>query len=79
MDFRELEQQLISFLQEKVRSGEITERALARTVGLSQPHIHNVLKGKRSLSMETADAILHGLRVDLTDLMGWEGVLPLRR
>lgn len=72
MDFRELEQQLISLLQAKVRSGEVTERSLARIIGLSQPHVHNVLKGKRSLSMETADAILHRLRVDLTDLMGRE-------
>ena len=79
MDFRELERQLISFLQAKVRSGEVTERALARSIGVSQPHIHNVLKGKRSLSLDTADAILHRLRVDVTDLIALEEVGPLRK
>ena len=79
MDFRELQQQLISFLQAKVRSGELTERALARSTGVSQPHIHNVLKGKRSLSLETADAILHGLGLDLADFIHLEGRARLRK
>ena len=79
MDFRELEQQLILLLRDKVRSGEVTERALARIIGLSQPHIHNVLKGKRSLSLDTADAILHRLRVDLTELMGLEDLAGMRK
>lgn len=79
MNFRELERQLISLMQAKVRSGEVTERALARSIGLSQPHIHNVLKGKRSLSLDTADAILQRLRVDLTDLIGLEDLGGLRK
>jgi plasmid maintenance system antidote protein VapI len=52
-----------------VRNGELTERALARTTGVSQPHIHNALKGKRQLSVEMADVILIALHLDAYDLM----------
>ena len=37
--------------------------------GISQPHVHNVLKGKRLFSPELADTILHVLRMDLLDLI----------
>ncbi|MGP8243509.1 MAG: helix-turn-helix domain-containing protein, partial [Bryobacteraceae bacterium] len=52
-----------------VRNGELTERALARATGVSQPHIHNVLKGRRELSVEMADAILEALHLDAHDLL----------
>ena len=45
----ELRGRLVLRLRDMVRNGELTERALARTTGVSQPHIHNVLKGKREL------------------------------
>jgi transcriptional regulator with XRE-family HTH domain len=69
MDFHELERRLLEHLRHRVRSGELTERSLARITGVSQPHIHNVLKGKRTLSSDTADVILHILRLDLLDLI----------
>ena len=69
MDFHELERRLLEHLRNLVRRGEITERGLARITGISQPHIHNVLKGKRTLSLDTADIILHILRLDLLDLV----------
>ncbi len=56
-------------IRELVRCGELTERRLARITGLSQPHIHNVLKRKRSLSIDSADLILHVLHLDLLDLL----------
>ncbi len=37
--------------------------------GLSQPHMHNVLKGVRSLSPEYADRLIAELRLSLLDLM----------
>ena len=37
--------------------------------GISQPHIHNVLKEKRSLSLDSADLILRVLHLDLLDLL----------
>jgi transcriptional regulator with XRE-family HTH domain len=60
---------MIATLRERVRRGDLTERGLARLAGVSQPHIHNVLKGKRDLSMETADAILSALGLDLFELL----------
>ncbi|HUK14977.1 MAG TPA: hypothetical protein VLW65_01125 [Bryobacteraceae bacterium] len=69
MDFRELQQRFISLLRERVRCGEITERGLGRLAGISQPHIHNVLKGKRVLSLEKTDDILRQMRLDVLDLI----------
>jgi len=66
--FRQLESRLLATLRERIRSGELTERGTARLTGLSQPHIHNVLKGKRSLSMDAADTILMAVHLDTMDL-----------
>jgi len=78
MDFEELRERLVANLRERVRSGELTERGLARISGVSQPHIHNVLKGKRLLSPEMSDAILRNLRMDLLDLMRPEDLMEWR-
>jgi plasmid maintenance system antidote protein VapI len=75
MNFQELRERLVEHLRDRVRSGELTERGLARLSGISQPHIHNVLKGKRALSPEMSDAILHHLRMDLLDLVKPEDLL----
>ena len=37
--------------------------------GMSQPHIHNVLKGVRSLSFEYADRILDNLQISIFNLL----------
>jgi hypothetical protein len=42
----------------RIHSGEITERKLARIIGLSQPQMHNVLKGCRTLKPEIADLLI---------------------
>ena len=60
---------LVNHLRERVRSGELTERGLARLTGVSQPHIHNVLKGYRVFSVGTADVILFHLKLDVMDLL----------
>jgi hypothetical protein len=69
MDFQELQKRLTAFLRARVSNGEITERGLSRVTGISQPHIHNVLKGKRFFSAETSDQILLRLHLDLLDLL----------
>ena len=69
MNFREQQRRLIAHLYARVRSGDATERGLARLTGVSQPHIHNVLKGKRFLSLEMADQILAQLHLDLLDFI----------
>lgn len=69
LDFGGLEVRLIHHLQELIRSGEISERSLARVIGVSQPHLHNVLKGRYLFSIATADKILRHLQLDLLDLI----------
>lgn len=69
MNFSDFQERLRAHLRELVRSGDATERGLARLTQVSQPHLHHVLKGKRALSPETADRILQVLRVDLLDLL----------
>ncbi len=79
MDFHDLHARFTDYLRERVRSGELTERGLARMTGVSQPHMHNVLKGKRVLSPDKADAVLRHLRIDLLDLLEPEDLLGWRR
>jgi len=78
MTFRVLHERLIDDLRERVRRGETTERGLARASGISQPHLHNVLKGKRELSPAMADAVLKQLDMDLLDLIDLEEWLAAR-
>jgi transcriptional regulator with XRE-family HTH domain len=79
MTFGDLHERLIENLRQRVRSGEMTERGLARATGVSQPHIHHVLGGKRLLSAVTADRILGRLHMDLLDLIELEELLQSRR
>jgi len=69
MTFHELQRRLLDRLRRRIRSGEVTERGLAKLSGISQPHLHNVLKGKRVLSVEMADEILHNLGLNVLDLV----------
>ena len=69
LGFAQVQMRLVAHLRGKVRSGEATERGLARVTGISQPHIHNVLKGKKLFSPEMSDTILVGLNLDLLDLL----------
>ena len=69
MNFREQQRRLIAHLRALIRSGDATERGLARLTGVSQPHMHNVLKGKRLLSLEMADRVLAQLHLDLLDFI----------
>jgi transcriptional regulator with XRE-family HTH domain len=77
MDFATLQSRLLVHIRERVRSGEMTERGLARLTGVSQPHLHHVLKGVRLLSVDMADQILERLNMDLLDLLH-EGDVELR-
>ena len=68
MLFSILQLRLVATLQERVRCGEVTERGLARQTGISQPHIHQVLKGAKALSFRSADRILRHLGITILDL-----------
>jgi hypothetical protein len=67
--FEELYRLLIDTARQRVSSGEVTERGLARLCGLSQPHMHNVLKNLRSLSPESADRLMSVLDVNIATLI----------
>lgn len=69
MRFRHALDTLIANIHRLIRDGELTERGLARRVGVSQSHIHNVLKGARILTPEVADQILTGLHWELEDIL----------
>ena len=69
MTLGDLQNRFVALLRKRVRNGELTERGLARMVGVSQPHMHNVLHGKRSFSVETTDEMMRLLRVDVLDLI----------
>ena len=69
MDFCDLHGRLLQDVKRRVSGGEITERSLARATGISQPHMHNVLKGIRDLTPLNADRILRALRLTICDLL----------
>lgn len=70
MDFSTLRGRLLfSLLRSRMRNGELTERGLAHQTGVSQPHIHNILKGHRELTVQVADRILKQLGLTILDLI----------
>jgi hypothetical protein len=69
MQMGELYERIVEAARQRVRSGAMTERGLARLCGVSQPHMHNVLKSFRSLSLESADRLLHALDLNIPALL----------
>ncbi len=68
MSFEMLRSRLMEHLRTRIQNGELTERSLARLSGISQPHIHNVLKGEKILSPKLEDQILSTLKMSILDL-----------
>lgn len=68
MTFRAAELKLLAYVRDRIHSGDLTERRLARLIGISQPHAHNVLKGARNLSPQIFDSILKYFQISLLDL-----------
>ncbi len=67
--FGALQARLIRLVNARVQSGDFTERGLARFLGISQPQMHNVLKGARKLRPELADRLLSTLDMTALDLL----------
>ena len=63
--------QIVELARYQVRTGRTTERRLASLAGVSQPHLHNVLKGIRQLSPESGDKILRSLNLSVPDILWW--------
>lgn len=68
MTFREAYADLIVQLYARIRNGETSQRELARELGISQPHMNNVLKGRRTLSFDRADVLLNSIDASLVFL-----------
>ena len=71
MSFQELQTKLIDLARERVHTGQVTERGLARMCAVSQPHMHNVLKNIRAFSNESADRLMRVLDIRVPDLL-WQ-------
>ncbi len=69
MDFDELQRRLLEAIRTRVRGGVLTERRLAIQTGISQPHIHNVLKGKRIPSLRATNRLIQGANLGVFDLV----------
>ena len=66
---------LRTVIQFQISTGVWTERALARHAGLSQPHLHQVLKGQKRLSVEMADRLREAMGIRVVDLLSCEDPL----
>ncbi len=69
LTFRAIHVRLLAFVNARIHDGEFSERSLARRLGVSQPQLHNVLKGARTLRTELADAMLAEFRISVLDLL----------
>jgi len=69
MYFQLLQNRLIEALRSCIGNGLLTERGLARSAGVSQPHMHHILKGARALTTQMADRILRTLQITVVDLL----------
>jgi transcriptional regulator with XRE-family HTH domain len=69
MNFSEIQTRLLLRIGRLIRNGELTERGFARSSGISQPHIHKVLKGTRNLSTAGFDLLLKSLGCSLLDFV----------
>ena len=69
VDFDTVRARLIAFVRARINSGDLTERGLSRMLGLSQSHVHNVLKGARRLQPELADRLMNKFGLTILDLL----------
>jgi plasmid maintenance system antidote protein VapI len=69
VSFEVLQARLLAFVKHRIQNGEYTERGLARLLGISQPQIHNVLKGARSLQPALADRMLLRFGITILELL----------
>jgi hypothetical protein len=68
MNIFESQLRLLALIKSQVRNGHVTERGMARLTGVSQPHMHNVLKGERTLSPKITDQLLKLFHMSIIDL-----------
>ncbi|MCC6262678.1 MAG: helix-turn-helix transcriptional regulator [Bryobacterales bacterium] len=69
MGFNQLLNRLLHEARLRIRNGQLTESRLARLSGVSQPHMHHILMGKRGLQVAVTDRLLAALALDVSDLV----------
>lgn len=74
---QDLERRILRYARQSVSAGVITENRLALAMGLSQPHVHHVLKGKRRCSPAIADGLVRALGITAMDLYTLEELRSL--
>ncbi len=62
-------------MRSRINSGEFSERSLARVLQVSQPHLHNMLKGARGITGEFADHVMLKFKISILDLITDEEIL----
>lgn len=68
LSFETLFQRLLERLRFQIAAGSLTVRRLAGQIGISQPHMQNVVSGKRAMTVEMADRVLRFLRISPFEL-----------
>jgi hypothetical protein len=69
LTYQDVQLKLLAYVRSQITNGEFTERGFARLIGISQPHVHNVLKGVRKLSPNIFDLALKYFHLSLLDLI----------
>src|SRR5271157_5193322 len=68
LPFATLFQRLLRRLRFQIAAGSLTVRRLAGQIGISQPHMQNMVGGKRAMTLEMADRLLAFLAISPLDL-----------
>jgi transcriptional regulator with XRE-family HTH domain len=76
MNFSQLHERLRLELLRRIDRELLTAASLARQTGLQQPHISNVLHGKRHFGMAAMDRVLAALAIGVEDLLVPSEVAP---
>jgi transcriptional regulator with XRE-family HTH domain len=61
---------LLEDVRDRVSSGEISAARLAAIAGVSQPHLCNIMLGRRELTVAVAERLQRALAVDSRELLG---------
>ncbi len=79
MNYRDAQAKWLARVRDRIHNGELTERGLAPWIGISQPHVHKVLKGVRNLSPEILDSILEYFQMSSAVLLAAAGYIEPSR
>ena len=68
LSFELLFQRLLERVRFQIAAGSLTVRRLAGQIDISQPHMQNVVSGKRAMTVEMADRLLGLLKISPLEL-----------